>query len=134
MIYGYLNEILEHIRLHISKEVSRLSNELTSYSNNYTLIENRINDYKITIYNKFYTIISSVINHFYSEVIKKFFNDYIEENLDIYQSNINKENFIEFNYLNIIINLNDIIKEDIKTIINDYKNKSYKIFTSKKYR
>ena len=75
-----------------------------------------------------------MINHFYSEVIKKFFNDYIEENLDIYQSNINKENFIEFNYLNIIINLNDIIKEDIKTIINDYKNKSYKIFTSKKYR
>ena len=63
-----------------------------------------------------------MINDFYSEIIKKFFNDYIEENLDIYQSNINKENFIEFNYLNIIINLNDIIKEDIKTIINDYKN------------
>ena len=37
MIYGYLNEILEHIRLHISKEVSRLSNELTSFRNNYTL-------------------------------------------------------------------------------------------------
>ena len=72
MIYGYLNEILEHIRLHISKEVSRLSNELTSFRNNYTLIKNRMNDYKITIYNKLYRIILSVINNFYSEVIKNF--------------------------------------------------------------
>ena len=123
VIYGYLNEVLNKIKTHMTNEASRLSNELTSYSNNYNLIINRLNNYKNTIYNQFHSTILSVVNNFYSQVKKIFYEDYIVKYLDEYQnSTINYEDFKQFNFLNISFNLKEIVNENIIIIIEEYKN------------
>ena len=121
LIYGYLNEVLSRIKSHMSNEAKRLSNELTSYSKNYDVIKNRLNNYKNSIYNQFYNTILSVINDFYSEVIKYFYSDYIVKYLDEYKNYADESTFKIFKFLNISINLKEIITQNLELLINDYK-------------
>ena len=122
IIYGYLKESLNKIKSHISNEANRLNDKLTSYSNNYKLIEERLNNYKKSIFDQFYSTILSVVNEFYSNVNKKFYKDYIEKNLNEYQQKAKEYNFKEFKFLNVTLNLKEIINENIEIILNEYKN------------
>ena len=121
IIYGYLNEALNSIKEHISNEAKRISGSLTSYSKNYNAILNRLNDYKTSINNQFEDTILSEINDFYTKVIKKFYEKYIVENLDIFQNLAKEKDFKEYKFLNISINLKEIVNENLELLINDYK-------------
>ena len=121
-INGYLDEILNNIKTHISNEAARLSNELTSYSNNYEVIENTLNNIENNIYNQYYSTVSSEINNFYSEIINKFYTNYIEKYLPNLEEEALKENFGQHEFLNTSINLNETIHKIIKTFINEYRN------------
>ena len=120
-IYGYLNEVLNRIKYHVINEANRLSDELTSYSNNYKIIENRLNYYKNSIYNKFETNIKSVVNDFYSKVLKKFHTDYIVYHLDIYKKYSLETSFKNYEFLNISFDLKDIVNENLELLIKEYK-------------
>ena len=98
IIYEYLNVILAKIKTHISNEAKRLSDGLTSYTNNYDVIENRLNNYEISIYNQFYNAIISVANDFYSQVIKYFYSDYIVIYLDEYKKQADEFAFKEYKF------------------------------------
>ena len=121
IIYGYLNETLNKIKIIIDNEIFRLSNELTSYSNNYGKIESTLNNLKLSIYNKFYKVVCSINNEFYSQIYKKFYNDYIEKYLNEYQNIVKAAKFNQFKFLNISINLKNIISSNIETFVNEYK-------------
>ena len=121
IIYGYLNEVLNKIKVHISNEAKRLSDELTSYSKNYNNILDRLNNYKTSIYNQFKDTILSEINDFYTKVINKVYNSYIVDYLNIYHTLGNEKNFKEYKFLNISINLKEIVTQNLELLINDYK-------------
>ena len=122
LIYDYIDQILNRIESHIANETLRLSTELTSYNNNYTVIEDTLNSYKDFIYNQLYSNIMNVIKDFYSQFKTYFYENYIVSHLDEYYEQVKSYNFKEFKFLNSTINLKNIIDENIGEIINDYKN------------
>ena len=121
LLYSYLNEVLNRIKSHITNEVSRLSNELTSYSNNYNIIKNRLNNYKTLIYDKFYSTILSVNNDFYSQILSKFYTNNIDKYLNEFLNYANKEKYEESKFLNKTIILKNIQKEIIEKLVKEYK-------------
>ena len=84
------------IKSHISNEAKRLTDQLTSYSKNYNVIINRLNNFKTSIYSQFYNIVLSATNDFYSNLTKKFYTDYIEKYLGDYQAYANEMNFTKY--------------------------------------
>ena len=120
-IYGYIYEILNIIKSHIESEVIELNYKLESYSKNYTIIEGTMNDYKKTIYEQFDSTITSVIHNFYNNILTKFHKNYIEENIDIFQNNANKEKFDNKQFYSTSLNLSYTIIENLTALISDYK-------------
>ena len=122
LILKYIDEIIEKIGEHLDKENRRLTNELTTYSNNFNVFTQRLNGYKNKIYNKFYTIIHSVINDFYINIKQKFYTNYIVEHLEILYNNTKREAFSKTYFLNISINLKEVMDEEIEILTSEYKN------------
>jgi hypothetical protein len=122
LIVKYIDEIIEKIKEHLNKESSRLKDESTSYSNNYNMIIQRLNQYKNKIYDEFHSIIHSVINDFYNKIKQKFYTNYIEKNLDELYESVKKEKFSEINFLNISISLKEVMEEEIEFFTLEYKN------------
>jgi hypothetical protein len=123
-IYGYLDQVLNNIKQHISNEAARLKNELTSYSNNYKVIEATLNEYKNKIYNGFYSTIVSEVKDFYNQIKDKFYTDYIKKYLEILTENTKNEKFKEFSFLNITFNLKNTVDETVESLVNEYQNLS----------
>ena len=121
-ILKYIDDIIESIKNHMINEKERLTNDLTSYSNNYNVFVQRLNKLENEIFNKFYTAIFSVPNSFYSNINKKFYTDYIEKYLEQYYNNTMKEKFSEHAFLNITLNLKEKMDENIETLTSEYKN------------
>ena len=123
-IYGYLDQVLNNIKNHANNEVARLKNELTSYSNNYKVIEATLNVYKEKIYNGFYSTIISVVEDFYNQVKNEFYNNYIKKYLENLTKETKEENFKEHSFLNITFNLKETVEETVELLVNEYKNLS----------
>ena len=121
-ILQYINEIIENIKAHLTNENARLLNELTSYSNNYNIFAERLNELENKIYTQFSEVIFSISNSFYSNIKKIFYTDYVEKKLDEYYENTIKEKFSEHKFLNISFNLKEIMDEDIELLTSEYKN------------
>ena len=122
LIDELLNNVLNNIIEHITNESIRLTNELTSYSNNYTEIENRLNYYKDSIYNQFYSVITYVVNDFNEHILEKFYKNYIDRGLKEFEKNLDDKDFGTAKFLNMSINLNDEIDSKFKKVIIEYRN------------
>ena len=120
-IYNYIDEILELIKTHISSEEYRLSNELTSYSNDFSTINNTLGNYKKLIYNEFYKTILSVVEKFYNQILEKFYTNYIEYNLDKFYKEIMNFTFPNKKIFNISFDLDNAIRENVEFLINECK-------------
>jgi len=121
-IYNSFNSVLTKITTHLTNEASRLNKELTSYSNDFNDIKTRLNNYKKSIYNQYYSTITYAVNDFHEEIIKKFYNNYIEEGLKQYEKNIDETSFGTASFLNMSINLDEIINKEFKLYLTDYRN------------
>ena len=117
-----LSSVLNKIKTHITNEASRLSEELTSYSNVFTDIKNRLNSYKNNIYQQFYSAITYIVEDFHEQIMEKFYKNFIEKGLNEFEQNIEKTNFGTANFLNMSINLNEVINKEFQLLITDYKN------------
>ena len=120
----YLAQTLNNIKANINKEIMRLRRESTSYSNNYKVIEARLNEYKEKIYNEFYSTIISVVKDFYNQVKLKFYTNYIKEYLEYLTRDIKREKFKENDFLNMTINLKKTVEEINELLVNNYQNLS----------
>ena len=118
-IYNYINETLELIETYISSETDRLSNDLTSYANDFSVINNTLNNYKKLIYNEFNNTILSVVDKFYNQILEKFYKNYIEFNLEKFNKETMEYNFINKKILSITFDLDSIIKENVAFLINE---------------
>jgi len=123
-IYGYLDQVLNNIEEHANKEAARLNDQLTSYSNNYKVIEATLNEYKEKIYNVFYSTIVSVVEDFYNQIKDIVYTNYIKNNLAALTEATKNENFKGFQFLNITINLNETVEETVELLVNEYQNLS----------
>ena len=121
-ILKYIDDIIEIVKNHMTNEKSRLENELTSYTNNYEVFKQRLNNLGNEIYDKFSTAVFSVTNDFYTNTKKIFYTDYIEKYLDEYYNKTIKEKFSEHTFLNISLNLKEIMDNNIETLTSEYKN------------
>ena len=121
-IYSFIDLILNKIKIHMSNEKSRLSNELTSYSKSFTVIKNILNNYKKNIYEQFYSAITNIVNDFHEQISEKFYKNYIKKGLNEFQNHIDETDFGIAQFLNMSINLNEIIDKESKLIINEYNN------------
>ena len=126
IIYGYIDEVLNKIKSHISSEASRISYEMTLYSKNFTNITNTLDNYKKIISEKFNSTILSAINNFYSSIINEFYSNYIVFHLNKYQEFVINEKYGEAHFLNISINFTNIIYEIINNVNSEYENLSKK--------
>ena len=121
-IYDIINLILNKIKTHITNEASRLKNELTSYSNDFSKIKNRLNDYKKNIYEQVYSTITFYVNDIHQEISEKFYKNHIKKGLNEYQNYLESTDFGNAQFLNISINLNEILKKEDNLIISEYDN------------
>ena len=124
IINGYLDAVLSNIKENVNKETARLNDELTSYSNNYKVIEATLNEYKEKIYNEFYSAIISVVEDFYNQIKDKVYINYIKKYLDYLIEETKKQKFKEFSFLNITFNLNEEVDEIVELLVNEYQNLS----------
>ena len=121
-IYDILDSILNKIKSHITNEAKRLTNEMTSYSNNYDYIKNRIDNYKDSIYEQFYAVLTTKIDGFLSLIMEKFYKNHLEKGFEEFKSYFKNEDFGKAQFLNISINLNEILIKEINTFLAEYKN------------
>ena len=124
-INALLDSVLNKVITHITNEASRLDNELTSYSNSFTDIKSRLNNYKTEIYEQFYSVITYVVNEFHEQILEKFYKNFIEVGITQYESYVEEKDFGTATFLNMTINLNEVINKEFKLLINDYKNLAY---------
>ena len=54
--------------------------------------------------------------------MEKFYKNFIEKGLNEFEQNIEKTNFGTANFLNMSINLNEVINKEFQLLITDYKN------------
>ena len=121
-IDNIIQNILSKIITHLTKEETKLSNVLTSYSKDFSYIEERLNNYKTSIYKKIYSSITYVVNDFHEEILEIFYKNYIEKGLNEYEKNIDDTTFGTVNFLNMSINLDEIIDKEFKLYITEYRN------------
>ena len=122
IIYGYLDQVLDNIKEHVKEEAARLNNEMTSYSNNYKVIEATLNEYKDKIYNGFYLTIVSVVEDFYNQMKDKVYINYTKKYLEELTEATKKESFKGYDFLNITINLKETVEQTVELLVNEYQN------------
>ena len=121
-ILNCLNEIIDKIKSHVTNEVQRLTNEMTSYTKNYTLIERTINNYKNMITKIIYSEIILIPNEFYTKINEKFYINYIQKYLNEYLNYSKEIKGEKHEFLNMSIDLQNIINKNLLEQINEYEN------------
>ena len=116
--------MLSKIKTHIINESTRLSDKLTSYNKNFTSIKKRLNNYKNSIYDQLYSNITYVVDDFHEKILKKFYENYIERGLNDYKNNISNIDFGVAQFLNMSINLNEIIRKESNLLMSEYRNQT----------
>ena len=125
-IYNSIESVLTNITNHLKNEASRLSLKLTSYSTDFSYIQKRLNDYKVSIYNQYYSAITYAVNDFHMEILGKFYDRYINKGLKEYEKNIDDTSFGTAKFLNMSIDLDEIIEKKFKLIyITEFRNTTY---------
>ena len=125
-IINSIKTVLTNITNHLKSEASRLNNKLTSYSKDFSHIQKRLNDYKDTIYNQYYSTITYAVNDFHYEILNKVYDTYINKGLKEYEKYIDETSFGTAKFLNMKIDLDEIIQKRFKSIyINEYRNTTY---------
>ena len=118
-ILNCLNEIIDKIKSHVTNEVQRLTNEMTSYTKNYTLIERTINNYKNMITKIIYSEIILIPNEFYTKINEKFYINYIQKYLNEYLNYSKEIKGEKHEFLNMSIDLQNIINKNLLEQINE---------------
>ena len=130
-IIDNINGILNKINEYIIYETNILKTSLTIYNNDYSKIENTINEYKNEIYNKLNSTISIVINEFYSNLNEKVYKEYIEKGLNEYINETKKvtstdEYCNEYPLLTSSYKVGEQIDSILDEIVQRYKEKTRK--------
>ena len=121
-ILKILNEIIDKIKSHIKKEVQRLTNEMTSYTKNFTLIEKTLNSYKNMITKIIYSEIVLIPNEFYTKINEKFYANYIQKYLNEYLNYSKEIKGEEYKFLNMTLDLKNIINKNLLEQVYEYRN------------
>lgn len=123
-INNNVDDILNKIKLHISNEANTLLTTAVSFTNDYSLIQKTLNDYKKDIFNELNTTFMSVVQELHLEIREKLLKEYVEAMLNLYlQKTIEyTAGFSVLTTLNNTYNTTDIIINIIKDLCIEYKN------------
>ena len=121
-IYDILDEILNKIKNHIINEGQRLSHNKNLYNYNVISIEKRLMNYKNTIYQSIYSAIISELSNFKNQINEKFCKNHLESNMIKFRNYFMDENVNEIQFLNMSLNLNEILNNEINALSFEYMN------------
>ena len=126
LISQNIQEILNKIKQYIKDEANILLTTSTSYNNNFTRINNRINSYKAQIFNKLNETIFSVLEKFYQNINNNFHRQYVLAHLDqcISESKKFTETYSDFTLLNSTYKIKEIIDNIVDNIATQIKSTS----------
>ena len=120
----YIHDILNFIKNHLIKEKEKLLKYATSYTNDFSKINETIKNYKDEIFDKLKNIIVIIVDNFDEKLKKAAFTDLIEPGLNIYLEKA--ENYIKecetYEILNISYNIGEMIYDIVKGLVEEYKN------------
>ena len=129
-IKKYINEIINIVKENIINETNRLSTTSTSYNNDYSKIDNSLEEIKANIFNQLNSTIFSVLEGFYVNMYQNIYKDYMEQGLNNYIKEVRKEtstdNCKEYTMLNSTYKIGNIIDDLLKKIVDKYKDKTKK--------
>ena len=120
-----IQEILNKIKIYISNEVERIKTTATSYTNNFTQINNTIESYKNNIINILSNnILNKIVNDFYDNLINVAYINRIESGLNNYliKAEEYKTTCHSYESLYSSYNIGEIIYDIVKDLTIYYKN------------
>ena len=122
-INNNINEIINKIKYHLLEEAKRLNNTSTSYWNDFTKINNTIEEYKKNLFKNINETIFNVIDGFYNNMFINVYNNYIENYLDKYLKKTRNitSNYEKSNLLNSSFDIGEIISDKVQELVNEYK-------------
>ena len=118
-----VNQTLILIKSHLFKESERLKNTVTSYTSDFSKINETIQKYKDDIYNKIKNEIYDVVNNFRDNLMNSLYKEYIENGLNNYYIVSKKytKDFKEYKLLTSSYKLGEIIDNIIGDLVYTYK-------------
>ena len=128
-----INDIVKEIKENLRRESIRLNTTSTSYYNNFTKINETIEEYKKDIFEKINKTIFNLIDNFYENLYNKVYINYIEKYLNEYLNNTKRatNTFKTFYLLNSSYDIKQTINDIVYELIEDYKNIAKKQINSK---
>jgi len=120
LIMNNINLIINYIKSYISSEAKRIKSTVTiSFGNDYSKIKNTFNKFKIQILNVLNETYINLTNEFNQNIEVKFYKKYIQESLNKFSEELIIDSSI-YKLLNYTFNFNEIIKNIIINLQNDY--------------
>ena len=123
LLNGNVTDSLYIIKNYLKSEAQRVNTTLTSYTTDFSKINNTLKNYKDYIFNEIKTIAYNIINEFRNNLIKKVYTNYVEKGLDSYINEAKKytQNLKEYKLINSSYNFGEIIDNIIKDLVFNYK-------------
>ena len=87
----YITESINTIKKYILDENKRIKYEIVTYTNDSSLINNRINEYKNKILNKIEEYLFTLIDNLYENILEIVYTNHIEKGLNDYLSEVDKK-------------------------------------------
>ena len=133
-IKKYIQNILDKVKSQMANEGKRLTEKVTSYSNDFSTINETIQNYKLEIYEKFKEIIDNIVNNTYENIMNIIYNYHFKIFLDEYKEKSYNFSLESKNYdtLKSSYNIGTIVYEIIEELVNSYQNYTKNLIEIKK--
>ena len=133
-IKKYIKNILDKIKSKMSNEERRLKEMVTSYSNNFSTINETIQNYKVEIYEKFKEILDNIINNIYENIMNVIYRNHFKIFLDEYREKAYNYSLEceSYDTLKSSYNIGTIIYEIVEELVNNYQNYTKNLIEIKK--
>jgi len=133
-IKKYIQNILDKVKSQMANEGKRLTEKVTSYSNDFSTINETIQNYKLEIYEKFKEIIDNIVNNTYENIMNIIYNYHFKIFLDEYKEKSYNFSLESKNYdtLKSSYNIGTIVYEIVEELVISYQNYTKNLIEIKK--
>ena len=124
-IMQIVEEIINKIKNHLSNEAKKITSTSNSYTSDFSLINETINNYKEIIFIKIKEAIFKTIEKLYININQNIYNKQIKTKLDEYlnkATEYNSSKTEEYELINYSFNIRNIIYEIVKNLVEKYEN------------
>ena len=133
-IKKYIQNILDKIKIQMSNEEKRIKDMATSFSDDFSTINDTIQNYKLEIYENTKKIFDNIVNNTYLNIMNVIYDNYFMIFLDEYKEKAYNYSLIceKYDTLKSSYNIGTIMYDMVKELVDDYQNYTKTIIEIKK--